>query len=74
MTNVPEKSPKFDQIKTRIVLDKQGPDLSLFTKPIYRRILSLNLIIGKKKKKKNQFFTKKQILNFLNDCAPAIEI
>jgi len=72
MTNVPEKSPKFDQIKTRIVLDKQGPDLSLFTKPIYRRILSLNLII--EKKKKNQFFTKKQILNFLNDCAPAIEI
>ena len=73
MTNVPEKSPKFDQIKTRIVLDKQSPDLSLFTKPIYRRILSLNLIIGKKKKK-NQFFTKKQILNFLNDSAPAIEI
>jgi hypothetical protein len=50
MTNVPEKSPKFDQIKTRIVLDKQGPDLSLFTKPIYRRILSLNLIIEKTKK------------------------
>jgi len=72
MTNVPEKSPKFDQIKTRIVLDKQGPDLSLFTKPIYRRILSLNLII--EKKKKNQFFTKKQILNFLNDSTPAIEI
>lgn len=69
MTNVPEKSPKFDQIKTRIVLDKQGPDLSLFTKPIYRRILSLNLII-----EKNQFFTKKQILNFLNDSTPAIEI
>jgi len=72
MTNVPEKSPKFDQIKTRIVLDKQSPDLSLFTKPIYRRILSLNLII--EKKKKNQFFAKKQILNFLNDSAPAIEI
>lgn len=72
MTNVPEKSPKFDHIKTRIVLEKQGPDLSLFTKPIYRRILSLNLIIQKKKKK--PIFYKEKILNFLNDSTPAIEI
>ena len=68
MTNVPEKSPKFDQIKTRIVLDKQGPDLSLYTKPIYRRILSLNLMIEKKKKPFFYYETNFEFLKWQYPC------